>query len=379
MRIRIEQAALHKALNRVSGVIERRNTVPILGYVLIEADGEVATLSGTDLDMMTVANVAAQVERGGIVAAPAALLSDIVRNAPAGAEIVLQLDPAEGSRLKVRFGRSTYQLGVLDADQFPRRNDPSWPSSMDLDARDLHGILARAAFAASTDETRYWLNGTYLHLIGENGVAWLRAAGADTTRVAYAQTRSPDGAPSFPGVILPRKTVAELMKLLDGRVGPVRLDMSTEAVRLNAGDVAITSKLIEGEYPDYARPIAASWSIEAEVDRLALAGAVRRVALISGEKERGVKLTLAAGVLSVSVRNLEAGQAAEDIEVDYDGEPLEVGFNARLILEALDQSGADRLLLRANGPREPVVLVPTLDDPEAGLVCSLLSPRVVAG
>ncbi|MNS11327.1 DNA polymerase III subunit beta [compost metagenome] len=379
MKLTLEQAPLQKALSRIGGVIERSQTIPILGHVLIEADGEIVTLSGSNLDMHTVVHLPARVERPGAITVPAGTMSDIARNAPNGAELLLDYEPVSDPRLTVRFGRSSYQLAVLPAHDFPARDDPAWPTSLDLDARDLRAILGRSSFAASTDETRYFLNGTYLHVVAEANSSWLRAAAADTTRLAYAQVRAPSGLPVFPGAILPRKTVSEFMKLLDNRVGPVVLQLSRSAVRLSAGEVAISSKLVDGEYPDYTRPIAPSYAIETSFDRLALAGAVRRVALISGEKERGVKLTLDDGAISVSVRNMEAGQAAEEIEIPYRGPRLELGFNARIILEALDQSEADRLLLRANGPRDPITIVPELDDAEAGLMLSVLSPRIVHG
>lgn len=379
MKLTLEQAALHKALARIGGVIERAQTIPILGNVLVAADGEIVTLSGSNLDMETVVHLPGFIERPGVVTVPAATLTDIARNAPNGAEILLEHDPAADPRLTVSFARSRYHLAVLPAADFPVRDDPAWPTAFELDARDLRAILGRSAFAASTDETRYHLNGVYLHVVAEANASWLRAAAADTTRLAYAQIRAPEAMPVFPGIILPRKTVGEFMKLLDNRVGGVILHVSRSAARLTAGEASITSKLVDGDYPDYTRPIAPTFDIECSFDRVALAGAVRRVALISGEKERGVKLTLADGSLAVSVRNLEAGQAAEEIAIDYDGPRLELGFNARIILEALDQSEADSLLLRANGARDPIAIVPEHDDPEAGLMLSILSPRIVHG
>jgi len=379
MKLTLEQAALHKALGRIGGVVERAQTIPILGNVLIAAEGDIVTLSGSNLDMETVVHLPASVERPGAMTVSAATITDIARNAPNGAEIMLEHDPAADPRLMVMFARSRYQLAVLPASDFPVRDDPAWPNTLELDARELRAILGRSAFAASTDETRYYLNGVYLHVVAEGNGSWLRAAAADTTRLAYAQIRAPEGMPVFPGVILPRKTVAEFMKLLDNRVGGVALQLSRTAVRLTAGDVSIASKLVDGDYPDYTRPIAPTFAISISFDRLALAGAVRRVALISGEKERGVKLTLDQGALAVSVRNMEAGQAAEEIAIDYDGPRLELGFNARIILEALDQSEADRLLLRANGGRDPIAITPEPDDAEAGLMLSILSPRIVHG
>lgn len=179
MKLTLEQAALHKALARIGGVIERAQTIPILGNVLVAADGEIVTLSGSNLDMETVVHLPAFIERPGVVTVPAATLTDIARNAPNGAEILLEHDPAADPRLTVRFARSRYHLAVLPAADFPVRDEPAWPTAFELDARDLRAILGRSAFAASTDETRYHLNGVYLHVVAEADASWLRAAAAD--------------------------------------------------------------------------------------------------------------------------------------------------------------------------------------------------------
>lgn len=379
MIVLVEQAALHKALTRIGAIVQRRNTIPILGNILITADQDAIWLSATDLELDAVARVEAQVDQPGAVTIAAGMIADIVRNAPAGAQISLATTAADPYRVSVQFGRSSFELATLPASDFPARDESGWTHAIQIAGVDLHQILARSVFAATTDETRYFMQGVYLHMVGEGGRAWLRAVGCRTLGIAYGQTPHDPGSEIFPAIRIPRKAVAEFLKALDGRPQPVTLRMSTTGARLELGDLTLTTKLMDGDYPDYARSIAASWAIDVEVPRDALAGAVRRVALLSGEKTKGVRLVLDRDTITVSVRDPASGYAREQVAVAYDGDPHEVGLNARDLLDGLDQSEAETIRFQANGNQDPICLRPLDTDPEADQFLTILARRMVAG
>lgn len=377
MIVLIEQAALHKALTRIAAVVERRNTIPILGNILITADEDAVRLTATDLEMEAVATVEARVDQPGALTVSATTLSDIVRNAPVGAEISLASDPANAFRVNIAFGRSSYDLATLPAEDFPSRQHQVWNHELQIAALDLHQVFARSVFAATTDETRYFMQGVYLHMVGEHGRPWLRGVGCRTLGIAYGQT--PHDGEVFPAVRIPRKAVTEFMRSLDGRAGPVMMRLSTTAALLELGDLSLTTKLMDGAYPDYASNIAETWDIDVEVNRVVLYSAVKRIALLSGEKVRGVKLTLDHETLTVSVRDPAAGFASEQVAVDYVGPLHEIGLNARDLLDGLDQSEAEIVRLQANTPKDPICLRPLDTDPEAGHFLTILARRMVAG
>lgn len=374
MRVLIEQAALQKALVKVAAVVERRNTIPILGNVLISAGDEGIRLTATDLELEAIAAVEGTIERPGKITVGAQVLTDIVRNAQPGAEILVASDSTY--RLSVAFGRSNFDLPALPAEDFPVRTDDRWEHSVEIMARDLHTILERSIFAASTDETRYFLHGVYLHMVAHNGRPWLRGAGSSPSRIAYSQVPREKGSPVFPGVRLPRKAVAEFMRALDGRALMTTLHLSETGARLQLPEIVLTTKLLDGIYPEYTRSIAETWAVSAECDRQLLVGAVRRVGLLSSDK--GLRLQLTADSLTVSARSLDTGKATETIEIAYAGDDHEMGVNGRDLLDALNQSEVETIRLMSNTNQDPICIQPTEGDPEADHFLCILSRRVVA-
>lgn len=373
MNLTIEQAALAKALARVTAVVERRNTIPVLSNVLIQAQDGEAWLSATDLDMESRVRVEADVAEAGEITAEAGLLSDIVRNAPTGAEVRLT-HSAEDPRLVVVYGRSRFKVPVLPPDLFPKLPDRQWEAQLALKSLDLRLMLERVAFAMCTDGAMTHLHGAYLHSVFDEGRPTLRLASTDKYRVAFAQTPAPADAPVFRGVIIPAKAVREFVRALGDRTGDVVLSVCETGVRLEWDDSRITSKVLEGQFLDYQRVIPSEWKGEVELDNALMAAAVRRVSLVSNEKARSVKLTFAENLLTLQVRSMEAGEAVEEIEIDYDGPTLEVGFNARYLLEGLGQTEADVLAFRFNDASTPARLEPIATDPEHGAAVAILMP-----
>ena len=332
MKLTIERAALLRSLGHVQSVVERRNTIPILSNVLLEAQSGKLKLTATDMDIAIAESVSAQVGEPGATTAPAHTLFDIVRKLPDGAQVEIA-QKGDGGPLTIRAGRSTFTLQCLPPADFPVMAKDKQPHSFSLTATEIKGLIDHTRFAISTEETRYYLNGIYLHAAKDV----LRAVATDGHRLARFQVPLPKGAAEMPGVIVPRKTVNELRKLLDESDATVELSLSDTKIRFAFDDVALTSKLIDGTFPDYERVIPANNDKLMEVACKPFAEAVDRVSTISTEKSRAVKLAMGKGSLTLSATSLDNGSATEEIEVSFDAEPLEIGFNSRYLLDITQQ------------------------------------------
>ncbi len=340
MNITIERAALLRSLGHVQSVVERRNTIPILSNVLLRASGSELSLAATDMDLEIVETVPAVVTRAGGTTAPAHTLYDIVRKLPDGSQVELDIS-GDGHVLTLRAGRSQFKLACLPVEDFPQLSGGDLKHNFTVSAADLRGLVDRTRFAISTEETRYYLNGIYLHAARsktESGdLPVLRAVATDGHRLARVEMPLPEGADGIPGVIVPRKTVNEIRKLIDEAADRIHLSMSDNKIRFGFDSVVVTSKLIDGTFPDYERVIPVGNDKVMEVDAKLFAAAVDRVATISTEKSRAVKLSLSRGTLTLSATSPEAGSATEELEVNYQESPLEIGFNSRYLLDITQQ------------------------------------------
>ncbi len=361
MRLTIERAALLKALGHVQSVVERRNTIPILDNVLITADGEEARLAANDLDIEVVESVDAAVERAGSATAPAHMLYDIARKLPEGAEVRLELS-ADAPRLVLQAGRSRFALPTLPAGDFPTLNADGLEHRFAMGPAELMRLIDKTRFAISNEETRFYLNGIHLHAVNGEGEALLRAVATDGHRLALAENELPDGAAGMPGVIVPRKTVAELRKLLDDVQELVEVEVSAQKIRFHLGRAVLTSKLIDGAFPDYERVIPKNNDKLLTLDNKVFAEAVDRVATISAEKTRSVKLSIGDDKLVLAVNNPETGQATEELPVDYHADEIDIGFNARYLLDVAGQIESGEAEFRFADPASPTLILDTSDE-----------------
>jgi DNA polymerase III subunit beta len=336
MKLTIERSALLRALGHVQSVVERRNTIPILSNVLLRAEDGKLALSATDMDIEMVATVPTQAVRKGATTVPAHTLYDIVRKLREGAQVELDALGDKGS-LTLRSGRSVFTLACLPPEDYPMMAGGDLAHNFLLSAADLKRLIDRTRFAISTEETRYYLNGIYLHAATNNALAMLRAVATDGHRLARMEVPLPEGASGMPGVIVPRKTVIELRKLLDEMEQDVTIALSDTKIRFSFGATVLTSKLIDGTFPDYDRVIPTANDRILEVECKPFAEAVDRVSTISTEKSRAVKLALEQGSLTLSATSPENGTASEELEVSYAAQPLEIGFNARYLLDITEQ------------------------------------------
>jgi DNA polymerase-3 subunit beta len=372
MKLTIERAALIKALGHVQSVVERRNTIPILSNVLLSADKGGLAFSATDLDMEIIDETNANVAGAGQITAPAHTLYEIVKKLPEGADVELKFQ-GEDPRLTITAGRSRFNLPVLPAGDFPVMSSDGLSNRVTVDAEALIRLIDKTRFAISTEETRYYLNGLYVHTVMEDGEAKLRCVATDGHRLALAEMPAPEGALGLPGVIIPRKTIQEARRLLEDAGETVDLQISAAKVRFEFGRAALTSKVIDGAFPDYARVIPKDNNRVVNVDKALFAQAVDRVATISAEKSRSVKMQIEPGKLILTVRNMEAGQAVEEMEIDYDDEPFEIGFNARYLLDVCGQIGGEVMELRFADPASPTLV---LDPTDRGVRYVLMPLRV---
>jgi DNA polymerase-3 subunit beta len=372
MKVTIERAALLRALGHVHRVVERRTTIPILANVLIEAGAGALRLKATDLDLEITEKVTADVTQDGATTLPAHTLYDIVRKLPEGAQVSLETTGDQG-QMTLRSGRSRFNLQTLPESDFPEVTSGEFSHSFSLAPAELKRLIEKTQFAISSEETRYYLNGIYLHVAEIEGRSLLRAVATDGHRLARLEMPAPAGAAGMPGVILPKKAVGEIRGLVEDAGETVTVDLSTNKMRFAFGETVLTTKLIDGTFPDYGRVIPAGNDKRLTVERDAFQKAVDRVSTISSERGRAVKLAISEGKLVLSVTNPDQGSAVEEIEADYDGPPLDVGFNARYLLDIAQQLDSDTALFKLADPGSPTLIQ---DRDGAGALYVLMPMRV---
>jgi DNA polymerase-3 subunit beta len=361
MRVILERSNLLKSLNRVHRVVERRNTIPILSNVLLAADGASLEMKATDLDLEITEATPARVEQAGATTVPAHLLYDIVRKLADGAEVLLRTDD-DGNAMTIASGRSSFRLQCLPQSDFPELSAGSFPHIFRLDSTALKGLIDKTQFAISTEETRYYLNGIYLHTLETGGKLKLRSVATDGHRLARAEIEAPAGSEGMPGIIIPRKTVSELQKLVDDPDVAVTTELSETKIRFTIGSVVLTSKLIDGTFPDYQRVIPTGNDKQLIIDRQSFSSAVDRVSTISSERGRAVKISIADGQVTLAVNNPDSGSATEELAADYSADPIEIGFNARYLLDVAAQltGGEAKFMLADAG--SPTLIQDTSDE-----------------
>ena len=355
MKISIERGTLLKAVGQAQSVVERRNTIPILANVLIEAEGDTASFRATDLDIEVVDRVPAQVLKAGATTVSAVTLHEIVRKLPDGALVNLSDDGASG-RLSVEAGRSHFQLATLPKEDFPVMASAEYASNFAAKAGVLRRLFDKSKFAISTEETRYYLNGVYMHVADAADGQMLRCVATDGHRLARIDAPLPEGAEGMPGVIVPRKTVGELRKLLDDDDTEIAVSVSETKVRFATPEITLTSKVIDGTFPDYSRVIPNGNSRRMEVDAQDFAKAVDRVATVSSERSRAVKMQLDEDRLILSVNAPDSGNAEEELGVAYHDEKLEIGFNAKYLLEIASQVDRENAVFLFNTAGDPTLM-----------------------
>ena len=328
MKVSATREHLLEALQSVIGVVERRQTMPILSNVLLSARENRLRVTGTDLEVELVAAAEVTVQQAGDITVPGRKLLDIIRTLPEKSQVTAT---REGERVVLRGGRSRFTLSSLPAAEFPVIDDINAQQTLSIRAQDCRRLIDKTHFAMAQQDVRYYLNGT---LLETNGQA-LRAVATDGHRLSWCEVPLEGGkARELLQIILPRKGVLELLRLLDGE-GEIEIAIGTNHVRVQIGEVRFTSKLIDGKFPEYSRVIPADPPRIMTAARDALRAALQRTSILSNEKYRGIRLTFAPGLLTVQAHNPEQEEAEDQVVVDFGGEEIEIGFNVGYLLDAL--------------------------------------------
>ena len=355
MKITIEQAALLKALAHTQSIVERRQTIPILANVLIETADNSILLKATDNELEIAEQLPASIEEAGAVTIPAHKLYDIVRRLPDGSQVGLSLSE-ETSQVNIVSGRSKFALACIAPEGFPTMAKEDTPFSFDLSAEDLQALINKTSFAVSLEETRYNLNGIYLHEKKEA----LVAVATDGHRLACAKTALPEGAKGIPGVIVPRKTIGEISKLVTEATDTIHIALSNNQIRFKIDKIELSSRLIDGTYPDYEKVIPTGNDKTLQADAKVLSNVVERVSVVS-EKSKGIKLSLAPNLLKVSAAATDEGFAEDELDTTYSGEEMDIGFNYRYLLDILAQIKGQNVKIGFQDSISPVILQDTDD------------------
>ena len=370
MKLTIDRNALMRALSHVQAVVEKRNTIPILANILMQAEDASLRLTATDLDIEASDSAEASVKKPGQVTAPAQTFFDVVRKLPEGSEIALEL---RENRLSITAGRSKFALPTLPAADFQSMVREEAPVKFDVDAADFRRLIDKTRFAISMEETRYYLNGIFLHHAKGPEGAVLRAVATDGHRLALADAKAPKGSAGLKGIIIPRKAVAEARRLLEDAPETIAIEASDSKITFHIGDATLTSKLIDGSFPEYQRVIPKDNGRILSVQNRDFADAIDRVATVSAERSRSVKLSLSPGKVTLAVTHSETGQGTEEVEADYTAEPMEIGFNAKYLLDVTQQIEGEEIRIEFNDSASPARV---LDAKDPGAQYVLMPLRV---
>ena len=356
MKITVEQGALLKALAHTQSIVERRQTIPILANVLLEATDNAILLKATDNELEISEKVPASVEEAGSITVPAHKLYDIVRRLPEGASLSLAFSE-ETNQVYLTSGRSKFALASIAPEGFPSMAREETPFSFELSAEQLLTLINKTSFAVSVEETRYNLNGIYLHEKSDE----LVAVATDGHRLACTKIALPDGAKGIPEVIIPRKTIGEVAKLAGENVEKLQVSLSANQIRFKMNDIELSSRLVDGTYPDYEKVIPTGNDKTLEADAKALANVIERVSVVS-EKSKGIKLSLRENLLQVSATAVDEGSAEDEVDATYVNEDLDIGFNYRYLLDILAQIKGQNVKILLQDGVSPVILQDATDN-----------------
>lgn len=327
MQITLQRETILKPLSYVAGVVEKRQTLPILSFVLLRQEGDTVTLTGTDLEVEIIAKVKSERSENGELTLPARKLLDICRALPEGATVDIRKD---GDKAVIKSGKSRFTLVSLPAADFPNLQAPQWDHTFALSQKTLKNLVLQTQFCMAQQDVRYFLNGLLFEMNGNT----LRVVATDGHRMAVSEASLENTQPATKQVIVPRKGVHEIARLLEESDDEVEVLVSNNHLRTRTGNFTLTTKLIDGKYPDYARVVPPTQNKAIQIGRDALREALGRAAILSNEKYRGVRLTLIKNGLKISAHNPEQEEAQEEVTADYDGDVLEIGFNVGYMIEA---------------------------------------------
>ena len=357
MKFSIDRSALLTALQHVHSVVEKRNTIPILSNVLLEAKEDGVYLTATDMDIAVIEKIdlkKSEVMQLGTITTSAQMLYDIVRKLPEN--ITVELLSEKNDRLGIKASSSSFALNCLPSEDFPSIAQEEFNYSLNIPASEMIRLIDKTSFAMSLEETRYYLNGIYLHAVKDSTVDKLRTVSTDGHRLSRVDMTMPESVTEIPGVIIPRKTIMEIRKLLEDHTDNINLSLSDNKIQISFSNVVLTSKLLDGPFPDYSRVIPEQNDKTITISNQLLSEAVDRVSTVSTDKTRAIKININKGNLVVSATNPDKGSASESLEVKYDGEEVEIGFNSKYVLDVARQIKGKDIIIKLSDSVSPTLV-----------------------
>jgi DNA polymerase-3 subunit beta len=351
MQFQVAKQQLLKAISSVNGAVEKKNTIPVLQNIKIEVKNDKVVLLATDMDILVTSTFESDMKNAGTTTVPAQMFFDIVRKIPDGAQIMISQESP--TILQIKSGKSKYNLPCIDASEFPNLSEGELGEEIEIDAEKLAKMIDKTRFAISNDETRYYLNGLFLQAMKRDSDFELRAVATDGHRLALSFLVSDLKTPF--GIILPKKSVAEIRRIIDGNK-KIKLAVSRVKIKITTDQTTIISKLIDGEFPDYDKVLPKYNTQIALINKKTFFDCVDRVSTVANDKHRSIKLIIENGKMTLQVNTNDGSFAYEELEINYSGDRIETGFNSRYLLDIIGQIDKEELIMRFKDSGSPALI-----------------------
>ena len=364
MEFKINSTDLLKALSHIHGIVEVRHTLPILSNIILEAKDDKLILSSTNLDIYCSDKIKAEVLQSGEVSVSAVTFFEIIKRLPSGSEVLMIMEEGE-NEIRLTCGRSKFNLSTLKTDDFPIISDSDLSTNFVLSADELIRIIDKTKFAVSNEETRYYLNGIFLHKAERNSIQFLRAVATDGHRLAQYDIPLPQGAEDITGIIIPKKTIYELRKVLDDANGDVSVSLNENKIKFSFNDLKVVSKVIDGTFPDYTKVIPQKNDKNFKTNNSDLKNAIDRVSAVAANEEsksKAIKFCIENNSLSLSVESQSKGSANEIIDVNYSGDKVDIGFNSKYIIDICNEVDGDEISISLSDSISPAIILDKTDE-----------------
>ncbi len=364
MEFKINSTDLLKALSHIHGIVEVRHTLPILSNIILEAKDDKLILSSTNLDIYCSDKIKAEVLKSGEVSVSAVTFFEIIKRLPSGSEVLMIMEEGE-NEIRLTCGRSKFNLSTLKTDDFPIISDSDLSTNFVLSADELIRIIDKTKFAVSNEETRYYLNGIFLHKAERNSIQFLRAVATDGHRLAQYDIPLPQGAEDITGIIIPKKTIYELRKVLDDANGDVSVSLNENKIKFSFNDLKVVSKVIDGTFPDYTKVIPQQNDKNFKTNNSDLKNAIDRVSAVAANEEsksKAIKFCIENNSLSLSVESQSKGSANEMIDVNYSGDKVDIGFNSKYIIDICNEVDGDEISISLSDSISPAIILDKTDE-----------------
>jgi len=364
MEFKINSTDLLKALSHIHGIVEVRHTLPILSNIILEAKDDKLILSSTNLDIYCSDKIKAEVLKSGEISVSAVTFFEIIKRLPSGSEVLMMMEEGE-NEIRLTCGRSKFNLSTLKTDDFPIISDSDLSTNFVLSADELIRIIDKTKFAVSNEETRYYLNGIFLHKAERNSIQFLRAVATDGHRLAQYDIPLPQGAEDITGIIIPKKTIYELRKVLDDANGDVSVSLNENKIKFSFNDLKVVSKVIDGTFPDYTKVIPQKNDKNFKTNNSDLKNAIDRVSAVAANEEsksKAIKFCIENNSLSLSVESQSKGSANEMIDVNYSGDKVDIGFNSKYIIDICNEVDGDEISISLSDSISPAIILDKTDE-----------------